>query len=334
MRLRMIHACVGSYMASVAKHGERWRAQVFKKGVRESKIFATKSQATRWAARREYEIEHAGEAASKALFRDVLERYTHEVSPKKRGVRWERIKAKNLGCDKIGAMQIGQIKPSDIADWRDRRLKEVQPATVNREMNLLSHVFQTARKEWGLIDRSPMTDVARPKGAKPRSRVATEHELQAMRLVAGPGHSSMTSRAYWAFMFACETAMRAGEIVGLSSKAVDYGSRVAHLSETKNGDPRDVPLSSEAVRILQALPDQERLFNMTPSQLSSAFMRLTKKAGVDGLTFHDSRRIGTTMLSKKLEVLDLARVTGHKDIRVLLEVYYKPDAAAMARMLD
>lgn len=321
-------------MASITRYKDRWRAQVSRRGVRDSRTFLTKRQAQRWAADREREIEDKGLLDGGALLSDVLARYAHEVSPSKKGVAWEQKKTRNLGDDRIGAIPIREVSAADIADWRDRRLREVAPATVNREMNLLSHVFQTARREWGMIASSPMADVARPKGMKPRSRTATDSELEAMQLVAGRRFETLMARTYAAFLFACETAMRAGEIASLSSETVDYDARVAHLFDTKNGEDRDVPLSGEALRILQSLPDQERLFNMTASQISSTFMRITKKAAIDNLTFHDSRRIGTTRLSKKLEVLDLARATGHKDVRILLDVYYKPDAAAMARMLD
>jgi len=200
-------------------------------------------------------------------------------------------------------------------------------------MNLLSAVLHKARREWGMIDKSPLTDVTRPKQPEPRYRRPTVAEMEAMRFVAGGDLSTMQARVYLAFEFACETAMRAGEIAGLTSEVVDYARRIAHLPKTKNGTARDVPLSSRAVSILQSLPDEKRLFNCTAEQISSNFTRIRKRANVEGLTFHDSRRHATSNLSKRLSPLELAKVTGHKDLKVLLEVYYQADAEELARKL-
>lgn len=46
------------------------------------------------------------------------------------------------------------------------------------------------------------------------------------------------------------------------------------------------------------------------------------RAGIKDLTFHDLRRVGTSKLSKKLSVPDLAATTGHRQINVLLQRYY------------
>ena len=48
----------------------------------------------------------------------------------------------------------------------------------------------------------------------------------------------------------------------------------------------------------------------------------------------DLRREATTRLAKKLDVLTLAKVTGHRDLRVLSRVYYAPDMGEVAERLD
>ena len=53
---------------------------------------------------------------------------------------------------------------------------------------------------------------------------------------------------------ALETAMRQSELLGPKWKDVDLGRKVAHLEDTKNGERRDVPLSSGAVDVLKAIP--------------------------------------------------------------------------------
>ncbi|KFI24128.1 site-specific integrase, partial [Paenirhodobacter enshiensis] len=130
-----------------------------------------------------------------------------------------------------------------------------------------------------------------------------------------------------------ETAMRAGEIAGLVWDRVDLTKRVAHLDHTKNGRPRDVPLSSEAVRLLEALPHVDPVFGLESRQLDALWRKLRDRAGVAGLTFHDSRHAAITRLSKKLDVLALARMVGHTDLRQL-QTYYNETAEELARRLD
>ncbi|KAF0674480.1 hypothetical protein [Profundibacterium mesophilum] len=150
-------------MASFRKMaGGRWRAEVARQGRRSSKVFPTKAAAREWAARQEYLIETAVPAGEKTLFRDVLARYADEVSPRKRGERWEIMRLRRMRQDRIAEISMSKLAPAHFADWRDRRLREVSAGSVIREMVLLSAVLSIARREWGLIAVNPMADVRKP----------------------------------------------------------------------------------------------------------------------------------------------------------------------------
>lgn len=112
-----------------------------------------------------------------------------------------------------------------------------------------------------------MAEIRRPKSPPPRKRRVSEGEFEALAISAGADLSNPTVRAYHVFLFAVETGMRAGEIVGLTWDAVSLDERTAHLPMTKNGLSRDVPLSSEAVRLLEALPEYSPVFGLTSRQL-------------------------------------------------------------------
>lgn len=88
----------------------------------------------------------------------------------------------------------------------------------------------------------------------------TDSELKVLALSAGTDLKRARARVFHAFLFAIETTMRAGEIVGLIWEHIDLTRRVVHLPDTKNGHPRDVPLSSEAMRLLKALPRADPVF--------------------------------------------------------------------------
>ena len=320
-------------MASIRKIGKKYKIEIARQGVRKSKTFATRQAAKDWGARQEYLILNADQIASTQTFGTIMDRYAREVSTTKRGARWEMIRLEKIQRDDIATVQMGDLAPKHFAEWRDKRLKEVAPASVIREMQLMSSVLSVARREWGLIKVNPLSDVRKPSKPPPRDRLPTQDEIDRMAHSAGSDLTKATARSFHAFLFAIETAMRAGEIVGLEWDRVDLDRRVARLTHTKNGRPRDVPLSSEAVRLLEALPRMDPVFGLDSRQHDVLFRKSRDKAEVVGLTFHDSRHAAITRLAKKLDVLALARMVGHSDLRQL-QVYYNESAEELAKLLD
>lgn len=320
-------------MGSVAKHAKGYRAQVARQGVRKSKVFATAREAKDWIARQEYLILNAAAVAAQGTLGELLRRYAQERSPQKRGERWEVIRLEKIGRDKIADKTLRDLSAKDFSDWRDRRAKEVGPATVLREMQLLNSVLNTAVADWQLLPQNPLKGVSRPAKPLPRDRLPTDDEIARIRHSAGEDLSHATARAFHAFLFALETAMRAGEICALRPGDIDAKKRVARLRLTKNGRPRDVPLSTEALRLLALLPPADPVFGLTVAQIDVLFRKSRDKAAVDGLTFHDSRHAAITRLSRRLDVLSLARMVGHTDLKMLM-VYYNETAEDMAKRLE
>lgn len=321
-------------MASISKHGKKWRAQIDRRGKRMSRVCETRTEAKNWAARQEYLILHEDETRSAMPFGDLLDRYGREVSSKKRGGREEIVRIERLRRDKIAKVSIGDLTAADFADWRDRRLKEVKGSSVRREMEQLSAVLTVARKEWGVISHNPLQDVRRPPQGKSRDRLPTAEEIERLRLSAGEDLNLATARVFHAWLFSIETALRAGEVAGLTWDDVDLERRTLRLTMTKNGSARDVPLSTEAVRLLRALPDMgDTVFDLTSASISALWVKLRNRAGVDNLTYHDSRHAAITQLARKLDVLDLARMVGHRNISQLM-TYYNATAEELAQRLD
>jgi integrase len=313
-------------MASFRKRGDKWQAMVARGGVRLSQSFASKAAAKEWAARQEYLIANGG-VNKPGTLRELFDRYAREVSPSKRGARWEQIRLELLSKGTLGAVTLRDVSPGKLADWRDRRLAKVSPGTVRREMSLMSSVFSVARKEWGLLASNPLADVRWPSMPQARDRRVTDDEI-ALLTATAKSLSTIEGRAVHAFRFAIETAMRAGEICGLTRSSIT--GNVARLTMTKNGRARDVPLSPEALALLHPLDD--RLFNLTPQNLDTGFRRVRDRAKIIGLTFHDARHEGVTRLSKRLDPFELARVVGHSDLKQTL-AYYNATAHELAARL-
>ena len=106
------------------------------------------------------------------------------------------------------------------------------------------------------------------------------------------------------------------------------------LNDTKNGDCRDVPLSKVAKRLIQEQVSFEHnpIFDLDSDTASRMFAVVIKKLGIIDLHFHDTRHEATTRLAQKINVLDLARMTGHRDINSL-RVYYNATASEIASRL-
>lgn len=329
-------------MASFRKRSGGWRAEIAVLGTRESETFSTKAEAVAWAAEREAQLRRndaSGVVQGKTCLQ-AFERYRDEVSVHKKGAHWETIRltaiARHLVVGKeLGNYLLAEVTPDILGQWRDMRLKTVLGSTVNRDLNLISHVFTIARREWKWAAKSPTADVRRPKDPPPRDRLISQEEIDRICLALGyDGEITNTSSVVAAaFLFAIETGMRSGEVLSLTPERIT--GAVAHLPRTKNDSKRDVALSKRALDILSELPtpsDRATYFNVSDESRDALFRKAVSRAGIEDLTFHDSRHEAVTRLSKKLGILELARMIGHKDIRQL-QVYYNETAAEIAKKL-
>ncbi|SCZ31982.1 MULTISPECIES: site-specific integrase [Burkholderia] len=376
-------------MPTIRKRAQyQWEAQVRRRGYpAQSKTFTTKAEAEAWANMIESEMSRGvwvsrSEAEATSLY-EALKRYEEEVSLSKKGAAQESSVLKTCKEVDLARRPLATIRSADIARLRDEWLKDYKPATVLRRLAVLSHVFNVARKEWGMESLSNPVELVRkpqPNNARTRrievsnasvgtpsvddldsERRAQDGELER---VAKASNSVLLPPIIW---LAVETAMRRGEIVSLLWANVDLNRRVAHLPSTKNGDTRDVPLSSRAVSVLQTLgearnnaknkmPDggeeeTDRIFEIRSDAVTRAFERAVARARkiyvdecsagnlkpdskfLTDLRFHDLRHEATSRLASIFPLHELTKITGHKDPRMLMR-YYHPRAEELAKRLS
>ena len=268
-------------------------------------------------------------------------KYGRITTPQKRGQREESYRIGRILQAHLSTIYLSDLRPQDIADWRDDRLKEVSSASVIREITTISAICNQAMREWGLLNDNPVLKISKPKPTKARTRRPSEQEIEelckAMLLTEDTTKPELvTQRVALALLFAIETAMRAGEICGLTWGDMHLTKRIAHLPITKNGSSRDVPLSQRAIEIIEKLKgiDEKSVFNVDAKTLDVLFRRARDKCEIEDLHFHDTRREALTRMSKKVPVEMLAKISGHKDLRILLNVYYRPEMSDIASLLD
>lgn len=315
-----------------------WYAEVCAKGVRRGKSFPTKNEALQWALSTEQSLGKHGGIVSKRTLGEAMEKYAREISPQKKGARWEAIRLKKIGRDKIASTMLSMLTSDLLQEWVDAQCKILSPSSVNRDFTVLASVLKAARLQWKWMVDQPTKDVRRPKDPPARDRRITEKEIflimKALQYEGGKPET-MRQQIAIAFLLALETAMRQGEIWGLEWRCVHLKERYITLEVTKNGTRRDVPLSKRAVELLELMPKTgEKVFTgCSQAVLEATFRRSVKLAGIENLHFHDARHEAITRLARKVDVLDLARMVGHRDLRSL-QSYYNATAAEIAGRLD
>ncbi|MHB1527848.1 MAG: tyrosine-type recombinase/integrase [Acidiferrobacteraceae bacterium] len=310
-------------MATITRRGQyQWRARVRRRGQVVSKTFETREAAETWAAGTEGEIRqglHASRVeAESTTLTEVLDRYEREVSPQKKSGPDEHYKLNVWRETILAGHVLASIQGKDLAAWRDSEIRRgCASGTVRRNLALLSHVFEVARKEWGMTSLvNPTTAIRLPPPGQARTRRLVDDE-EARLLEAAKTYGGEIGRV---IPWAIETAMRRGEIAAMRWEHLDRKARVLLIPETKTGTPRRVPLSTRALQVLEGLPRRldGKVWGMRPDSISQAFERVCTAAGVEGLTFHDLRHEATSRLFEKgLNPMQVAAITGHKTLQML-----------------
>ena len=306
-------------MATLRKRGAKWHVQVRRSGQSQTRSFTHKVDADAWGRKTERDIDTgdlrtAADQLGSITVGDLLRRYRDEVMIAKRSAHAEKYFIDRFLRHGIATSALARLSGSDISKYRDERLETVKGGTVHRELAVLRHCFEVARKDWGIpLKSNPVADITMPSVGRPRNRRATEAELSALR-------HACTHPLLWSIItIAIETGMRRGEIVNIRWSDIDLDVGTLHIPVTKNGHPRTIPLTGRAMEVLRSLPKtDEQVFPMTGNAVRLAWVRLKNKAGVDGLRFHDLRHEAVSRFFEMgLSVPEVALISGHRDPRML-----------------
>ena len=331
-------------MAHITKTAKGYRVQIERKGVRDSKTFTVKAAATAWAAMREAEILAGASGYPRRTVADALTRYSEEVSPTKRGERFELLRLAAVARDfpALAARQFSEVTADDLGRWRDARLKTVTPGSVQRDINLLRNVWAVACKEWGWGPTpTPWASVRMPAAVPPRTRRLTWREIRRIMRrcdyrTGMPPVTTMQAVA-WALLLSLRTAMRAGEVLSLSAATVDLRHRVATLQGHKTAHKvgtRLVPLTPRAAALLgMMLREHPEGLPVSSASLDALFRKARSQVLLPDVHFHDARATALTMLARRVDILTLTRISGHRNAELISRVYYRESAQEIAARL-
>lgn len=318
----------------IEPRGDSWRVIVQRKAAKRlTRTFQTKAAAERWGRKMERQIDEGDTPVrAKGTLGNLFQRYIKEVSDHKpTSGRWEAIRLQKLDRE-FGEVQLDKDMTKVFVEWRNKRLKTLKPSSVRRELVVVSAVFTYARKEWRMALKNPLKDITWPTDGPPRTRRISPAEetelLDKMGFDWAKPPTTLKSYLPWVFLFALETAMRLGEILTLEWGQV--AEKWVTLEKTKNGDSRVVPLSQKARRIIAIMPKVgDRVFSIRPG----TFDQYWRDVRPVGLHFHDTRATALSRLAPRFQPMELAKISGHKDLDLLMNTYYRPTPDELADRL-
>jgi len=302
-----------------------YRAQVRIRGHAPlSKSFTRRTDAKRWIEESKVAMRNGSALSTEAertTLKEALERYLREVTPKKKGKAREANRVKAWMKHPLGVRFLSQLgnASNEFAKHRDELLADGKAwSTIRSELLLISGLFEVARREWGMGSlRNPIKNVRLPSkkshGSNERNRrleVDEEQRLLAQLKILGPYYAPLVE-------LAIETGMRQGELLSITFGDVNLDTRVAKLRDTKNSEPRDVPLSSRAIEVIRSVPrplsSAAPVIAVGANNVARAFRTACAAAGIENLRFHDLRHEGVSRLFERgLALPEVAAVSGHK----------------------
>jgi integrase len=273
-----------------------------------------------------------GAAECKVKFSDFVETYYKPwITLHKRAAKSDFSLLNPLGRF-FGGMTLGAIKQIHVDRYKRERINTLpqgkstprQPASINRELAVLSRLFSLARDN-GVLQETPRIKLLREDNE--RKRYLSEDEER--RLM-----DTLEVRRYGRLrplvVIALNTGMRLGEIVGLRWQQIDFHRDHINVTNTKSGRDRVVPLNDKTRELLCNLRDtgplRERVFNDLP-RVSKSFSYLCKRAGIEDFHFHDLRHTFATRLADSGQnAFTMAALLGHSQIQMTARYAHPLDA--------
>lgn len=353
-------------MGTIINRNGKFFAQINRKGVRKSKTFARKADAKHWILVQETMSDASLAPASKISVSVCMSQYIETVVKQKPRCRHE-MASLQYACQfaGLGDKVISQISTDDINAYIDTRLntasrctgKSIKTSSVSRQMSYLASFFNWAIEK-KLIRENPCRQAKRLKSVPPRERVATNEEIERLKTVCGwDGKSVPVDKPQLvcaAFLLACCTGMRSGEMMRIERSWINGKTLTIPASATKTKKGRVIALNDQARSILSlvcSLGHEPSIWNLTDGVRDTIWRRIRDRADLgpvidsegreiqEGLHFHDGRATFCTWAASpgedgapRLDVLSLARQTGHQNLKMLMR-YYRPDIASFADRL-
>jgi integrase len=250
-------------------------------------------------------------------FKEVAEEYLAISKATKRSWRRDTALLNNLKAA-FGSKTLAGIGVKDVEQYKAARAEKRSPATVNRELACLKHLFNKAI-HWGYARENPVRKVRLFKENNQRTRYLEPSEREKLLACCSPELRPVV-------VVALNTGLRLGELIALTWADIDLGKGLLHVRDSKSGEGRHVPLNAEAVEALRSLTrhiDSPRVFfsryGKPYRSVRTGFENACKRAGVEGFRFHDLRHsFASYLVMAGVDLNTVRELMGHKTITMTL----------------
>ena len=264
---------------------------------------------------------------SNKTFKDLMGRLMKEHAPKVSG-SMQRSYASSLKhlIPFFGESSLLSVTRKKISKYKVLRKNEgAKPATINRELAMVSKAFTLALEDWEWISGNdkPFSKMSYEKENNERDRWLSEEEEKRL----------LENSPEWLreiIIFVLNTGLRQGELLSLEWNRVNLFRKTVLIQKTKNGKPKTVPLNRKAMDVIAPKSEAKvrKLKNdfvfvsshgtkIDRHNLRRAFNNATRKAGIEDFTFHDLKHCFCTKLAQLgVDQYKIAKLVGHEDIRM------------------
>lgn len=269
--------------------------------------------------------------AKRHTLSEAIDSYLKKILPTKPKSGFSQRRQLQWWKETLGQYTLAEITPALLAQQRDKLLAETTvrqskrtPATVNRYLAALSHVFTIAMKEWLWVEENPVLKITKPK--EPRGRVRFLSDEERFKLLEAC-QTSDSPILYTVVVLALSTGARRMEILGLRWKDIDLKRCVITLHETKNGERRILPLTGLALELMSQhaklrFINSDFVFpgrNLNkPIDIRFHWEAALEKANIKDFRFHDLRHSTASYLAMNgASLSEISEVLGHKTLQMV-----------------
>lgn len=304
------------------KTSKRYRVQFMKNGQRIGKVFSRKKDAEYYLAQLTVNDDLTDSLtdpiSTKLTLHQAIDEYAEQYSGKCNSVR-QRLE---FWVKTYGEMPIGRVNRSHIKKaLKSLQRKGCANATVNRYKASISAVYTYLMDEYDYI-KNPAREVRQLKEDNARCRYLSDDERTTLL--------SVSKRSYWEKLYllillAITTGARRGDLIKLRWSNINFIAKTATVENTKNGEPRVLPLTEDVLIELCKFRQigEGYIFNhpKQPEQYFKFFdchwRKALSDAAIKDFKFHDLRHTAASYLAMaNVQIGQIADILGHKTLDV------------------
>ncbi len=253
-------------------------------------------------------------------FRELADHYL-VWAERQRSFSSKRVFIKQL-VEVFGNCPLRRFSIRVVEEWQTERMTRNKPATVNRVLETLKHMF-TKAVDWEMVEEDALKKIRKVKHLPEnnrRLRYLSKDECRALIKACKPHLQPIV-------ITALNTGMRKEEILSLEwERHIDLNNGLILLDVTKNGERREIPMNKSVrttFRELLRRVDSPYVFSDGNGKryldIKRSFKSAIRKTGIKDFRFHDLRHcFASHLVMAGVDLTAVQELLGHKNLTMTL----------------